>query len=99
MLDCDLVDDPARSAASEPHRAIVTARRRRRWGEEAVLAGASLAAIGTFFWLSGAIGRKRANVFDRAVVRALGAARNPATNGLARTVTFFGSVPGATLVT
>ncbi len=100
IIESDLVDNPARSAASEPVRAAVTARRRRKWGEEATLAAASLASVGLFLGLSGAIGRKKtASRFDRDIVRAFGRARHPVTNAAARVVTFFGSVAGEALVT
>src|SRR5690606_29196889 len=52
LLAPDLVDDPNRSAAAEPARATLTARRRRRWGRQASLAALSLGAVGTFLALA-----------------------------------------------
>jgi undecaprenyl-diphosphatase len=80
-------------------RLVAEARRRRRWGEEATLAASALVGLGAFFLLSGAIGKKHANSFDAAIVRALGRVRSPVANILGRAVTSFGSVGGATLVT
>lgn len=99
LLAPDLVDDPERSALAEPERARATARRRRRWGEEATLAASSLLSLGAFFLLSGAIGKKRDNEFDLAVIRAFGRARAPVTNAIGRAVTSLGSVEGASLIT
>jgi undecaprenyl-diphosphatase len=95
----DLVDDTGRSVEREPEKARATARRRRRWGEDATLAASSLLSLGAFFLLSGAIGKKDANVFDLAVIRAFGRARSPVTNLLGRAITELGSVAGATVVT
>lgn len=98
-LASDLVDDPTRSAATEPLRAEVTARRRRRWGKQASLAAVALGMLGGFLALSrtlkGATTNTRANDFDRALIGALGRVRHPVSNALVRGVTFFGSVPGA----
>jgi undecaprenyl-diphosphatase len=99
LLAADLVDDPARSPINEPERARATARRRRRWGEDATLAASSLLSLGAFFWLSGAIGKKHANGFDLAVIRAFGRARSPIANALGRAVTSLGSVAGAAAIT
>lgn len=99
LLATDLVDDPARCPEDEPARARATARRRRRWGEEASLAASSLLSLGAFFLLSGAIGKKDANAFDLAVTRAVGRARSPVTNALGRAVTSLGSVAGAAAMT
>lgn len=95
VLVSDLVDDPTRSAAAEPVTAEVTARRRRRWGEHASLAAVALWSIGTFVALSRAITWKPGNAFDRAVVRRAGPLRGPISNVIARSITFFGAVPGA----
>lgn len=99
LLASDLVDDPARTAAAEPERAREAARRRRKWGEEATLAASSLLSLGAFCWLSGAIGGKDVNAFDRAVMRAFGRARSPVTNVLGRAITSLGSVAGEALIT
>jgi undecaprenyl-diphosphatase len=99
LLTADLVDDPARSPINEPERARATARRRRRWGEDATLAASSLLSLGAFFWLSGAIGKKHANGFDLAVIRAFGRARSPIANVIGRAVTSLGSVAGAAAIT
>ncbi|MBX3228560.1 MAG: phosphatase PAP2 family protein [Labilithrix sp.] len=99
ILASDLVDDPSRAAAREPARARATARRRRRWGEQAALAASSALALGVFIGLSRAIARRSALVFDERVVRAVGRARGPVANVVGRGVTFFGGVPGASLVT
>ena len=99
LLAADLVDDPARSPVDEPDRARATARRRRRWGEEATLAASSLLSLGAFFLLSGAIGKKHANGFDLAVIRAFGRARSPIANVIGRAVTSLGSVAGAAAIT
>jgi undecaprenyl-diphosphatase len=95
LLASDLVDDPSRSAAAEPVRAEVTARRRRLWAQHAALAALALGSIGAFLALSRAIRGERANTFDRAVVRTFGRARHPVSNALVQGVTFFGSVLGA----
>lgn len=99
ILASDLVDDPERTAEKEPERAREAARRRRKWGEDASLAASSLLALGAFFALSGAIGKKDANEFDTSVVRAVGRARSPVTNVLGHVVTTFGSVAGASVIT
>jgi undecaprenyl-diphosphatase len=98
LLASDLVDDPRRSAAREPVRAKVTARRRRRWGREAALAATTLTAIGGFLALTRTISGKHGNAFDRTVVRATGRARHPIGNVIFRGLTFFGSAAGATAV-
>lgn len=95
VLASDLVDDPSRSAAAEPASAEATARRRRRWATQAVLAGTTLGSIGGFLAVARTIAGTKGNTFDRAVVRRFGRARHPISNALARGVTFFGSVPGA----
>lgn len=99
VLPPDLVDDPARTAVAEPGVAIATARRRRRWGEDAALAASSALALGVFIGLSRLIARKPALAFDARVVRAFGRARGPVTNGIGRAVTSLGSVAGASIVT
>jgi undecaprenyl-diphosphatase len=96
VLASDLVDDPARSPAAEPVRAEITARRRRRWGKEAVLAAVTLGALGGFGAITRTITGTRGNAFDRMIVRAMGRARHPATNAIMRGITFFGGVVGAT---
>lgn len=95
VLASDLVDDPTRSAAAEPVRAEVTARRRRRWGKHASLAAVTLGALGSFLAISRTIGSRRGNAFDRAVVHTVGRVRHPIPNALVRGITFFGSVSGA----
>lgn len=95
VLCSDLVDDPSRSAAAEPGRAEITARRRRIWATQASLAAVTLGAIGGFFALARLVTGKHGSAFDRAVVRAMGRARHPISNALAQGITFFGSVPGA----
>lgn len=95
LLASDLVDDPERSAAQEPLRAEITARRRRRWGREASLAAVTLGAMGGFLALTRVITGKRGNAFDRSVVRAMGQARHPVSNAVVQGITFFGSVTGA----
>src|SRR5262249_23548120 len=81
-----------------PRTAEVTARRRRRWAEQASLAALALSAIGTFVAVSRAITSKHGNAFDRAVVRSVGRTRGPVTNGVARALTFLGAASGASLV-
>ncbi|MDB4936828.1 MAG: hypothetical protein JWP87_3800 [Labilithrix sp.] len=98
VLASDLVDDPTRSAAAEPLRAEVTARRRRYWGRQALLAAVALGATGSFLAISRTISGDHGNELDRAVVRALGRTRSPITNAIMRRLTFFGGVPGATAV-
>lgn len=98
VLASDLVDDPARSVRSEPIRAQITAARRRRWGKHASLAAVALGTAGGFLALARVIGRSQGSPFDHAVVRAVGRARRPVVNTLARSLTFFGGVVGATLV-
>ncbi len=98
-LASDIVDDPGRSAKAEPDRARITARRRRRWADQAARSGVSLAMIGAFIVISRAIRGRRANTFDRAIVRAVGPARRPITDAIVRGITFFGSAGGATGVT
>jgi undecaprenyl-diphosphatase len=98
VLVSDIVDDPSRSAAAEPQTAEVTARRRRHWAEQASLAAVALGAVGSFLALSRAITSKHGNAFDRAVVRRVGDARGPLSNTIARSITFFGAVPGAAAV-
>ena len=58
----------------------------------------TLGAVGGFLALTHAITGKHGNTMDRAIVRAMGRARRPVSNALARGVTFFGSVGGATAV-
>lgn len=99
VLSPDLLDDPTRTAREEPERARAAARRRQRWGEEATLAASSLLSLGAFFLLSGAIGKKRANGFDLAVLRAFGQARSPIANVIGRAITALGSVGGASAIT
>lgn len=94
-LASDLVDDPERNAATEPERARITARRRRRWADQAARAGVTLAMLGSFIVLSRAIKGQRANAFDRKVVRAVGLARRPLGSAIMRGITFFGSAIGA----
>jgi len=98
VLASDLVDDTSRSAAREPVRAEVTARRRRRWGEQATLAAVSLGMLGSFLAITRTIGGEDGNPFDRAVVRKVGRVRHPVSNAVMSGVTFFGSAPGATVV-
>jgi undecaprenyl-diphosphatase len=98
VLASDLVDDPSRSAAAEPLRAEVTARRRRHWGRQASLAAVALGATGSFLAISRTISGDDGNELDRAVVRALGRARHPVSNAIMRSLTFFGGVPGAVSV-
>lgn len=95
LLRSDLVDDPERSAMAEPHRAVATARRRRRWGDQASLAAVTLGAMGGFLALTRIITGERGSAFDRAVVRSMGRARHPVANAVVRGITFFGSVAGA----
>ena len=95
VLASDLVDDPSRSAAREPTAAVVTARRRRRWAEQASLAAVALGGIGAFLALSRAIGSEQGSAFDRAVVRKVGRVRGPMSNVIARAITFFGAASGA----
>lgn len=98
VLDSDIVDDPSRSAAAEPVTAEITALRRRRWGEQASLAAVALGALGAFLAVSRMITSEHGNAFDRAVVRHIGRARAPVSNGFARVVTFFGAASGASAV-
>lgn len=98
VLASDLVDDPSRSAAAEPARAEATARRRRLWATQAVLAATTLGSIGGFLAIARTISGTKGNTFDRALVRRIGRARHPISNAAARGVTFFGSVPGAVSV-
>jgi undecaprenyl-diphosphatase len=93
VLASDFADDPTRRSAAEPHRAASTARRRRRWGEDASLAAVTLSALGGFLALSRTI-QGRGNAFDKAVVRRVGRVRHPISNAIGRGVTFFGSVGG-----
>ncbi len=98
VLASDLVDDPSRSPSAEPRMAEVTARRRRRWGEQASLAAVTLSGVAAFLAISRTITSKHGNTFDRAVIRAVGRARGPVGNVVARTITFFGAASGATMV-
>jgi undecaprenyl-diphosphatase len=98
LLDSDLVDDPERSCEAEPQRAKATARRRRRWGEQAWLAAITLGSVGGFLALARAINGKRGNALDQAVVERVGRARHPVGDALMRGVTFFGGVTGGTTV-
>lgn len=98
VISSDLVDDPARDAASEPHRAAATVRRRRRWGKDATLGAITLGAIGGFLALARVIASPTGSPFDRAVVHGMGRARSPATNALARGITSLGGVPGAAAI-
>jgi undecaprenyl-diphosphatase len=98
VLASDLVDDPSRSAAAEPHRAEVTARRRRRWATQAILGATTLGSIGGFVAIARTIDGADGNTFDRTVVGFVGRARHPVSNAAARAVTFLGSVPGAVSV-
>jgi undecaprenyl-diphosphatase len=95
VLASDLVDDPTRRPAAEPSRAEATARRRRRWGEQASLAAVTLGALGGFIAVSRTITGKEGNKLDRAVMRSVVRARRPLGNAIVRGITFFGSVPGA----
>lgn len=90
----DLVDDPNRSAASEPARAEVTAVRRRRWGRQASLTAVTLGAIGGFVALSRLVSGAPGNRFDHAVVRWVGRARHAIGNGVFIGLTSLGSVGG-----
>lgn len=99
VLASDLADDPSREPTAEPVRARATARRRRRWGEQAALASSSAVALGVFLGLARTIAKKPALMLDEELVRAVGRARGPITNVVGRAVTFLGSVPGASLVT
>ena len=98
VLASDLVDDTTRSAAAEPIRAEVTARRRRRWGEQATLASVALGMLGSFLAITRTIEPKDGNRFDRAVVHKVGQVRHPVSNAIMGGITFFGSAPGATAV-
>lgn len=98
LLASDIVDDPRRSAAAEPERAIATAKRRRRWGRHATHAAVALAAIGGFFAIAHAMTGRRGSVLDHGVVRAIGKSRRPSITLIARGVTSFGSVAGGFVV-
>lgn len=98
VLASDLVDDPSRSAAAEPYRAEVTARRRRRWATQAILGAATLGSIGGFLAIARTIAGTSGNTFDRTIVRHVGRVRHPVSNAVARGITFFGSVAGAVTV-
>jgi len=99
LVQPDLVDDPRRSAAAEPVRAEVTAQRRRVWAKHAALAAASLGAVGSFLAIERTIRDvKNGNTFDRAVMTGIGKVRSSAMTRLVRSVTFFGGVPGAVVV-
>lgn len=95
LLRSDLADDPSRRAASEPHRAAVTAQRRRRWGKEASLAAVALGAVTGFLALTRTISGENGNRFDRFVVTKMGRARHPVSNHIATGLTQFGAVHGA----
>lgn len=72
--------------------------RLREWGEQAVLAGVSLSAIGGFAALATAIVHDRNVVFDRRLVGLVGRGRRPVGNAIARALTFFGGPIGASAV-
>lgn len=95
VLRSDLVDDPARAASADRERVERAARRRRRWSQDASLAAVALGAIGGFLVLARVVSRGSISSFDRGAVRVMGRARRPASNAIARGLTFFGSVPGA----
>lgn len=99
LLASDLVDDPSRSPAAEPHRAVPTARRRRRWARQASLAAVALGAIGGFLAVSRVASKSKGSAFDRAVVRRVGRARSPVWTAVAKTITSIGSVFGAVTIT
>lgn len=98
VLASDLVDDPTRSPRAEPIRALRTAHRRREWGKHASLAAVALGATGGFLAVARMIRGAGSTGFDRSLVRGLGRTRSPITNAIARALTFFGGVTGATLV-
>jgi undecaprenyl-diphosphatase len=98
VLASDLVDDPNRSAAAEPVRAEMTARRRRHWGRQALLAAITLGATGSFLAISRTITGDDGSELDRTVVRALGRTRHPVSNAVMRGFTFFGGPVGAVTV-
>lgn len=98
LLTSDLVDDPTRSAAAEPVRAEVTARRRRQWGRQASLTAIALGAIGGFYAISRVIEGAGHGSFDHAAMRWVGRARSPTRTVIARGITSLGSAPGAVSV-
>lgn len=77
---------------AEPRLERAAARRYRSWGERALLGGVTLGALGTFYAASRAITWERGNAIDRRIVRAVGRARGPVGNVLARSITAFGGV-------
>lgn len=99
LVPCDLADDPDRSPAREPRRAVWTARLRRSWARQAFLTSVTLGAIGGFYAISRVASRSGGSDLDRAIVRRVGRARGPAPTVLAQVVTSFGSVFGAVGVT
>lgn len=65
---------------------------------QAGYAAASLGAIGAFLAIGRTIHQSHGNTFDKAVMGAIGRARKAGLTAAVRTVTFFGSVPGAVAV-
>jgi len=96
LLASDLVDDPTRDPARELDRVHPTATRRRLWARRALRAAISVSAFGAFVAIERSVRGGRPNAFDRGIVDAMGRARRPWLNIVAKTITFFGGVIGAT---
>lgn len=96
LLTPDLVDDPTRSPAEEPGRAVTTAERRERWARHATLASVALGASGVFLVVARSVPLPHANRFDHFVMRTIGRLRRPWLTFLARAVTELGGVAGIT---
>ena len=70
-------------------------RRLRHWGEQAILAGVSLGAIGGFAALATAVLHERNVGFDQRLVGFVGRRRRPVGNAAALALTFLGGPVGA----
>jgi undecaprenyl-diphosphatase len=95
LFESDVLDDPTRTPRSEPAQAVLAARRRLRWADQASLAASTLGAVGAFLAVSRTVQVRNGNSFDRAVMREVGRARHPFHSALARGITFFGSAEAA----
>lgn len=95
-----LVSDAAaiESQSARAKLEVAAARRYRSWGERALLGAVSLGAVGTFYGLTRAIRWERGRAADRAIVHAVGRARGPAGNIVARVVTALGAVPAVSML-
>lgn len=95
VLSSDLVDDLTRDPGLEVERVQPTSARRRRWAIRALRSAVTLSALGAFVAVERTVRGGKPNAFDLEVVDAMGRSRRGWLTVVAKTVTFFGGVVGA----